>query len=136
MEHKLPADIKTKWLEALRSGKYTQSKGTLWRTETVTETDIVGHCCLGVLCDIIDPTKWIKHESAVGEMAWGDPGATGAPFYPALPAEVQATLGQRTDYRSINSLAEVEELLIWKNDGFNMRQHSFEEIANWIEDNL
>lgn len=37
-------EIKTKWIKALRSGKYKQTTGTL--------KDEVGFCCLGVLCDI------------------------------------------------------------------------------------
>lgn len=40
----------TAWLEALRSEKYPQDKGHLKTRE--------GFCCLGVLCDVIDNTKW------------------------------------------------------------------------------
>ena len=42
--------LKTRWIKALRSGKYPQATNGL-RTET-------GYCCLGVLCDLIDPSKW------------------------------------------------------------------------------
>lgn len=42
--------IANKWVKALRSGKYTQTKNNL--------TDGVGHCCLGVLCELyIKDTK-------------------------------------------------------------------------------
>jgi len=42
--------IANKWVKALRSGKYTQTKNNL-----CTE---VGHCCLGVLCELyIKDTK-------------------------------------------------------------------------------
>lgn len=44
--------IKAKWVKALRSGKYIQSASRL-RTDR-------GFCCLGVLCDVIDNTKWVK----------------------------------------------------------------------------
>ena len=37
-------EIKTKWVVALRSGDYKQTKGKL--------KDANGYCCLGVLCDI------------------------------------------------------------------------------------
>ena len=37
-------EIKDKWVEALRSGKYKQCKGRLQKKD--------GYCCLGVLCDI------------------------------------------------------------------------------------
>ena len=48
---KMDPTWKAKWLTALRSGDYTQTTGNL-RTEQ-------GHCCLGVLCDIVDPTRWV-----------------------------------------------------------------------------
>jgi len=37
-------EIKTKWVAALRSGKYEQTTGQLKNSE--------GFCCLGVLCEI------------------------------------------------------------------------------------
>ena len=47
--------IKRRWLRALRSGKYTQCKGSLHIKDD-------GFCCLGVLCDILrkdfDNVKW------------------------------------------------------------------------------
>lgn len=47
--------IKDKWLEALRSGNYAQARSALRRRDTSTQD---AFCCLGVLCDVIDPTKW------------------------------------------------------------------------------
>ena len=44
-------ELKQKWLEALRSGKYKQGTGLLRSKENY-------FCCLGVLCDIIDNKKW------------------------------------------------------------------------------
>lgn len=46
----MDADIKAKWLEALRSGKYDQTSGQL--------RDGNCFCCLGVLCDIFNPKGW------------------------------------------------------------------------------
>ena len=40
----MKADIKQKWVAALRSGKYEQTEGVLRNNE--------GYCCLGVLCDL------------------------------------------------------------------------------------
>lgn len=37
-------EIKAKWVTALRSGEYIQTKGALH--------DYAGFCCLGVLCDL------------------------------------------------------------------------------------
>ena len=44
MNKKLPVKIKQKWVEALRSGKYKQTKGELKNGQ--------GFCCLGVACEI------------------------------------------------------------------------------------
>lgn len=38
-------EIKAKWIEALRSGKYKQTRAHL--------KDAAGHCCLGVLCEVV-----------------------------------------------------------------------------------
>lgn len=46
------AEVKQKWIDALRSGKYNQTKGCLH--------DNTGYCCLGVLCDVVDPNGWDK----------------------------------------------------------------------------
>jgi hypothetical protein len=40
----MKADIKTKWVAALRSGEYEQTEGVLRNGN--------GFCCLGVLCDL------------------------------------------------------------------------------------
>lgn len=39
-----------KWVKALRSGKYKQGSEALRNGDT--------YCCLGVLCDVIDPSGW------------------------------------------------------------------------------
>jgi hypothetical protein len=56
--------IKEKWVQALRSGKYKQTKGALRRAGVKAPTDIAngygnGYCCLGVLCKVVSPkTSW------------------------------------------------------------------------------
>lgn len=47
VDAKLPKEFKVKWLKALRSGKYQQTKHTLH--------DGNGYCCLGVACNIAHP---------------------------------------------------------------------------------
>lgn len=49
------------WIEALRSGKYPQTKGILHNEE--------GFCCLGVACDLKNPNLWER------EISWqnGEP---------------------------------------------------------------
>ena len=49
------ADIKAKWVAALRSGKYAQGQFKL--------RDLSNRfCCLGVLCDINNSKRWKKEE--------------------------------------------------------------------------
>jgi len=50
-------EIKEKWVEALRSGEYSQTTGVL--------RDDIGFCCLGVLCDL--------HQKETGEGEWLQP---------------------------------------------------------------
>jgi hypothetical protein len=47
---KMNPEIKQKWLMALRSGEYKQSRGELNRMDPAGIFD--GYCCLGVLCDL------------------------------------------------------------------------------------
>lgn len=43
-------ELKEKWIKALRSGEYKQAQRRLRTSE--------GFCCLGVLCDLVDSSKW------------------------------------------------------------------------------
>jgi hypothetical protein len=54
-------EIKTKWIEALRSGKYKQARGTLLDERTG------AMCCLGVLCHIsgISNDVLFRYRSAI-----------------------------------------------------------------------
>lgn len=47
-------EIKKDWINALKSGKYKQGQGKL--------RDNNCYCCLGILCDIIEPTAWVNTE--------------------------------------------------------------------------
>lgn len=47
-------EIKQKWVEALRSGKYKQGQGYLRKGNN--------YCCLGVLCDLHDDKEWIPSD--------------------------------------------------------------------------
>lgn len=57
-------DLAKRWITALESGDYQQTTGTL--------KDETGYCCLGVVCNLIDPTAWIAHH---GQWAWYSPGS-------------------------------------------------------------
>lgn len=51
--------IKERWVEELRSGKYKQGKNTLRQREDGGDA----FCCLGVLCDILIKNKHIEYIS-------------------------------------------------------------------------
>lgn len=57
MTERMNPDVKAKWLEALRSGEYEQTTGTLHRVVPTngnewSPTKPAGWCCYGVLCDV------------------------------------------------------------------------------------
>lgn len=50
----MDTNLRDRWIIALESGKYRQGHGEL-RSGEGSEAK---YCCLGVLCDIIDPQGW------------------------------------------------------------------------------
>jgi len=49
-------ELRKKWIDTLRSDKYEQGRTSLRSLDNK-------YCCLGVLCDIIDNTKWNRLRS-------------------------------------------------------------------------
>jgi len=47
----MKSSLKKKWVEALRSGKYKQGRGALWKGDNTL-------CCLGILCKISKHIEW------------------------------------------------------------------------------
>ncbi len=79
VEYKLPPEVKAKWLEALRSGRYTQCNGRLHKNG-------VGHCCLGVLCEVMElPQEAVQHEPGYSfqVMRYAYKGATASDVLPS-----------------------------------------------------
>lgn len=101
------AELKTKWLEALRSGKYKQGRGRLRQGDEF--------CCLGVLCDISGLGEWIGEVETKGYSFKEDI------RYGTLPRHMVPELSCKTS----NSLT-----------GMNDSGKSFAEIADYIEENL
>lgn len=119
---KLPPEFKVKWVEALRSGKYSQVEGYLRLSD--------GFCCLGVACDLHKPDTWRPMRAAAKDGVYLT--ATNGDILPNtddLPAEVLSALRQQTSETSYNL---VQDVLT----GMNDNGHSFKTIANWIEENL
>lgn len=109
---KMPKKLKARWIKALRSGEYGQTKGTL--------TDGKGNfCCLGVLqhvhsggyCDTSVVNERV-FASLPRRAWWAKAGIVLQPHDP--------------DFRQ----------LITMNDGVLDLQKSFKQIANWIERNI
>ena len=102
----MDAAVKRKWVEALRSGKYEQGKGRLRTLDN-------HFCCLGVLYDIVKPEAW--KQGTFYYLADGFGGALTIDF------EDNVNL----PYKQSNILM-----------GMNDIGKSFNEIADWIEQNI
>ena len=108
-------DIREKWVAALRSGKYEQGQNNLRSVDNK-------FCCLGVLCDIIDNTKWETFEKA----------NSAKKTYPFTYEGFSGTI--TNDLKKIAGLPNDKiGPLMNMNDEENK---SFAEIADWIETNL
>jgi len=120
---KLPEAFKQQWLAALRSGDYTQTKDAL--------RDDRGFCCLGVACDIHNPSQW-GEPNGTGSRAAAS-GDYGFPGFDDIPLEALTVLRQleyiEDGITMGNSL--MRRLSVLNDDG-----KSFAEIADWIEENL
>ena len=103
-------EIKDRWVEALRSGKYQQGQGTLKYGESF--------CCLGVLCDLHAKETGVDWEYDPRRNAQKYLGNTGVP-----PVKVHSWAGIRH---------KANEVLTNLNDA---RGYTFEQIADWIEEN-
>lgn len=106
-------EIAQKWVEALRSGNYTQTTKTL--------RDDKGYCCLGVLCDLA---------SQEGIGTWQAPDSP-----PTSASRIYRYVAGYAKYESNSSLipprvakwAEMSE----KNTGKNGSKGSFLSDGNW-----
>jgi hypothetical protein len=109
------SEYKQKWVDALTSGGYEQGNGFLRQGNKF--------CCLGVLCDIVDPEGWgvrgrgmdgiICYRYLDGE--WG------------LPKAVQAEVGV-DEFAALPGARAGETLA-----GLNDNGASFDDIAKVIE---
>lgn len=110
---KMDQEFKARWVAALRSGEYKQGYGRM-RTGN-------RFCCLGVVCDLVDPSRW--EEGDRGRHLYADlsPHKLGWEGYP--PKETAASVG--LSLRHMQDLAKM-----------NDREFSFEEIADYIEREL
>ena len=101
------AELKARWVKALRSGRYRQTTRRLSRGPASKQSN----CCLGVLCRVarVPRHRWSREVELQA-------------------AELNERLGLTRDD---------ELQLIYRNDGvMGHDRHSFAEIADYIEANL
>lgn len=111
----MESTIKQKWVKALRSGKYKQGRGMLRNNDNE-------FCCLGVLCDLFDQSRWIKRENGYS-YKYGK-GLSKGYASSNLPEDI---------FKKIGLSWYQEDILINMNDN---RRMSFDEIADWIEERV
>jgi hypothetical protein len=132
----MDADLKAKWVEALRSGEFKQAQGTLH------DAKHDSYCCLGVLCKVAG-AEWGECEKEVE----GDDG-----YYIKTFSHVPVKDGQllgNTDDEELEKWAckkfgiPDQVVLIAMNDGLGKegQEHyqpakTFSEIADYIEKNF
>lgn len=114
----MKADIAEKWVNALESGKYTQSKGRL--------QDQNGYCCLGVLCDLAVQENVIP--APIFEVDYYAYGENKSNNY--LPLKVKEWAGMKD---TSGTYGEKGRVLAYKNDTEGL---SFKEIAKIIKENV
>ena len=114
---KMDAEIKARWVKALRSGEYVQTAGFLWRTKFHHIDGIPGNCCLGVLARI---EGLESQEVDDGVRAFEFMGRCDSV---ALPVGYIQKIG--LDWMVHNQLANM-----------NDNGATFDQIADWIEQNL
>lgn len=126
------------WLRALRSGGYRQGREGLCSISD--NPDSEGYCCLGVLCDLVDPSTWVKSDGPYKE--WHD--SITSQVFIGLPPDPFFFPTPNTDPAHYECIpwAEISQAVRYKtghslqthNDGScNCPPKSFTEIADFIE---
>ncbi len=128
----MDSNLKTKWIEALRSGEYSQA------TEKLHDENNGGYCCLGVLCKVMGA------EFGPGATEYDDHGQMVFQEFDHVPVLNGRVLSSGDDEELKKSLCVSigipdQSRLVQMNDGnteHGIKQHSFAEIADYIEENL
>lgn len=125
-------EIKQKWLEALRSGKYHQAVGQL-------KTTYGSFCCLGVLCDLHAKETGGKWDMEVSAEPYGQYKPAYCGKYGNLPESVRewADLQTLPLVPDFNKDGEADLISIAAiNDRGPLTGHDFAHIADVIEQYL
>lgn len=129
----MDAQLKAKWVRALRSGEYKQTTGVLRRTDT---PGLDGYCCLGVLCDLAGVT-WVQDEDGDWTAMYSNEDGTDCEggvlpdtlaievfgeTYNAQDPQVKIFIDDRNEKKTLSAL--------------NDQGYTFADIANLIEEQL
>ncbi len=106
------------WVDALRSGKYKQTRGYLHEIG-------VGHCCFGVLCDL-SPLEGETYGSRRLREAFGGSATE-------VPGSVIEWLDAYLPGGYVDQLYHMNDGELKKEDGTD---YNFNDIADWIEANI
>lgn len=121
----MDSDVKEDWIQALRSGDYTQGQGTMKKKK---DGD-VRHCCLGVLCEIL-PGHWAKKEKGFTYVYKDDFASR------VLPGSVVEDVGLSSDEPQVEIDGGQVELSILNDGKMGLKRYTFDEIADLIEEQL
>jgi hypothetical protein len=120
-KYKLPREFTKEWLTALRSGKYKQTSGSLYNIQDQ------GYCCIGVAARIKYPLHYLKNKinKSAGNLQGNKKSICSDTKYKLskIPQELKG---------SVNANNFVSQLVNLNDD----KGYSFEEIAEWIEENV
>lgn len=120
---KFDSDLKAKWVKALRSGRYKQGKNALRKR---TEDGKLEYCCIGVLANVCG-THWRADPDAL------TPGSF-VPTNKEVRLNTKSEWDDHTEYIDYSVLPKnLQKKLVDLNDTDNK---DFDQIADWIEENL
>lgn len=122
--NKMNIEWKKKWVKALRSGEYKQGRTKLRSLDDK-------FCCLGVLCNLVDPLGWIKSSPYDDIYFFKYDNIDSCNVLPETlkrKLEMPLSIFRLSWPLQINPITE----LVHQNDAGD----SFELIADWIEENL
>lgn len=119
MSKKMEPELKVRWVEALKSGKYRFGRGCL---RALNDQGELEYCPLGVLCEVVEgPEVWVH--SWLGKYGWKTPdGRIETQMYADGP---DGLIGY-----DANALAETND------DYVDNRFNDYWAAINWIERNL
>lgn len=108
-------EVREEWVRRLRSGEYRRGNGRLRRERSGTDF----FCCLGVLCDVVEPERWAPDTPWGGDMEYRHDGHD---IYPrggildlvGIDARQARLLAQMNDSgKDFDDIADVIERMFW-----------------------